>query len=167
MKLSKSKQKKLKTLHVAVAILWLICVAIVTILVYISMHAKTGETLYNYTHIYHFVDTKILTPAAVLTLFTGIAYVHFTQWEYTKHKWIIYKLIVALFIIISGIFYLAPLTDNILAIVESKKILALNDAQYISNATNLFYMGTVNFFLLLSATAAAVLKPWKRHSSIR
>ena len=166
MKLNKNQQKLLKTAHILVAILWLSCVIVLTGLVYVSQQIHSSEELYMYTYIYHFIDMSILTPAAILTLLTGIIYSSFTPWGYAKHKWIIYKWIVTLFIIISGTFYLGPLTESVLTLVESEKILALKDVQYLHSVTILYYAGIINFFLLLSATVVAVFKPWKK-SSIR
>ena len=165
MKLNKNQQKILKTIHIIVAILWLSCVIVLTSLVYLSQHIQTGEALYMYTYIYHFIDMNILTPAAILTLLTGIIYSTFTQWGYKKHKWIMYKWVITLFIIMSGTFYLAPLTESVLAIVESKKMLALEDLKYLQSVSILFYAGIVNIFLLSSAAMVAVFKPWKKSLS--
>ena len=62
-------------------------------------------------------------------------------------------------------FYLGPLTESVLTIVESKKILALEDVQYLHSVSILYYAGIINFFLLLSAALVAVFKPWKKSST--
>ncbi len=82
----------------------------------IARYIGTGEELYMYNLMYHFIDMYILTPAAIATLLTGLIYSLFTKWGFFKHGWLVYKWLVTLAIIILGTFYLGPMTTKMLAI---------------------------------------------------
>jgi hypothetical protein len=159
---TKLQQKILKIMHILVAMLWLSSVIILTVLVYISQDIHNTEALYMYTYIYYFIDMYVLTPAAIMTLITGILYSNYTPWGFAKHRWVIYKWIVTISIILLGTFYLGPLAEKMLLIVETKELLALDDISYISGTNSLFYFGILNLVLLFSATVVAVVKPWKK-----
>lgn len=159
---TKLQQKILKIMHILVAMLWLSSVIILTVLVYISQDIHNAEALYMYTYIYYFIDMYVLTPAAIMTLITGILYSHYTPWGFSMHRWVMYKWFVTVSIILLGTFYLGPLAEKLLLIVENKELLALDDINYINGTNSLFYFGILNLLLLFSATVVAVIKPWKK-----
>jgi uncharacterized membrane protein len=88
-KLSVSQQKILKVIHLISMGIWLTGVIILTLLPIISRKITNGDELYMYNNIYHFIDMFILTPAAILTLITGIIYSVFTKWGFFRRGWII------------------------------------------------------------------------------
>lgn len=90
-KLSMSGQKLLKAVHLVAVGLWLSCVIVLLVMPVITRHIVTGEELYMYNSIYHFIDMYILTPAAIATLVTGTVYSLFTKWGFFKHGWLVYK----------------------------------------------------------------------------
>ncbi len=78
-KLSMSGQKFLKAVHLVAVGLWLSCVIVLLVIPVTPRHIVTGEELYMYNLIYHFIDMYILTPAAIATLLTGVVYSLFTK----------------------------------------------------------------------------------------
>ena len=105
--------------------------------------------MYNY--IYHLVDMYVLTPAANITLLTGLIW----------HGWIVYKWVVTLALVLSGTFYLGPLVTDLLEISEAKRLGALQDQYYTQGAIVGFWAGAVNSSLLVVAVIFSVYKPWK------
>ena len=160
-KLSMSGQRFLKAVHLVVVGLWLSCVIVLLVMPIISRHIETGEELYMYNLIYHFIDLYILTPAAIATLLTGIVYSLFTKWGFFRHGWLVYKWIVTLTIIISGTFYLGPMVTKMLAITDLKRLSALQDAYYVQGVTIGIWAAIINTLLLLTAVFFSVYKPWK------
>jgi hypothetical protein len=67
-----TQQKLLKAIHLVSVSLWLSSVVILMLLPIISKKITSGDELYMYNLAYHFIDMFILTPAAVLTLLTGL-----------------------------------------------------------------------------------------------
>lgn len=160
-KLSISGQKFLKAIHLVAVGLWFSCVIILLVIPVIAGNIVTGEELYMYNLIYHFVDMYILTPAAIATLLTGVVYSLFTKWGFFKHGWLIYKWIVTLGIIVTGTFYLGPMVTRMLAIADLKRLNALQDAYYLQGVTIGIWAAIVNTLLLITAVFFSVYKPWK------
>lgn len=160
-KMSVSKQKLLKAIHLISAGLWLSCVVLLTVLPLIARKITTGDELYMYNYIYHFVDMYVLTPAAIITLLTGLVFSLFTKWGFVRHGWIVYKWAVTLALVLSGTFYLGPMVTNLLEISEFKRIGALQDQYYIQGTTIGSWAGVINSSLLIVAVFFSIYKPWK------
>ena len=121
----------------------------------------SGDELYAYTLIYHFVDIFILTPAAIIIFLTGLIFSIFTKWGFIRHGWIIYKWVITLALILIGTFYLGPMTTRMLEIVDGKRFAALQDS-YFQQGTGIgFWAGIFNVSLLIVAVFFTVYKPWK------
>lgn len=160
-KLSMSGQKFLKAVHLIAVGLWLSCVFVLLVIPIIARHIVTGEELYMYNLIYHFIDMYILTPAAIATLLTGFVYSLFTNWGFKKHGWLVYKWLVTLTIIIIGTFYLGPMTTKMLAIADLQRLGALQDDYYLQAVTIGIWAAVINTLLLTVAVFFSVYKPWK------
>ncbi|MFW2367410.1 MAG: hypothetical protein ACN4GW_13410 [Desulforhopalus sp.] len=165
-KLSMSGQKFLKAIHLIAVGLWLSCVIVLLVMPVIARQIVTGEELYMYNIVYHFIDMYILTPAAIVTLCTGIVYSLFTKWGFFKHGWLVYKWIATLAIIISGTFYLGPMVTKMLAITDLKRLGALSDTYYLQGVTVGIWAAIINTLLLLVAVFFSVYKPWKNIKKI-
>ncbi|ACF46028.1 conserved hypothetical protein [Prosthecochloris aestuarii DSM 271] len=160
-KMTPSQQKFLKFLHLVTAGLWLSCVFMLAMLPIIAMRLSSGDEIYLYNLVYHFIDMFILTPAAVLTLCTGLCYSLFTHWGFIRHGWLIYKWIVTLTIVVTGTVYLGPLVSDLLDIANTERIAALQNPYYIQGQTIGIAASILNTILLLAAVLVSVYKPWK------
>jgi len=160
-KLSANQQKFLKSIHIITACLWFSCVILLLLLPLIAKYITNGDELYMYNLIYHFIDMFVLTPAAILTFFTAIIYSVFTKWGFFKHGWIIYKWIITLFIILVGTFYLGPLVEDLLALADTKRALALLDSYYLQGSLIGIWAAIINTLLISIALVFSIYKPWK------
>jgi hypothetical protein len=143
-KLSISGQKFLKAVHLVAVGLWLSCVIVLLAIPILARHIVTGEELFMYNLMYHFIDMYILTPAAIAALLTGFVYSLFTKWGFFKHGWLVYKWLVTLAIIILGTFYLGPMTTKMLAIADLKRLGALQDQYYLQGVTIGLWAAIIN-----------------------
>ena len=159
--LNRSQQKVLKTLHLITASIWMACVVVLALLPIISHNIKSGDELYMYNLMYYFIDIKILTPAATVTLITGLIFSIFTKWGFFKHGWLIYKWVVTLGIVLIGTFYLGPMVTKMLTLVDSKRIAVLEDAYYLSGETIGLCAAIFFTVLLIGAIVVSIYKPWK------
>lgn len=160
-KLTISQQKLLKAIHLVSVSLWLSSVVTLMLLPVISKKITLDDEIYMYNLAYHFIDMFILTPAAILTLLTGLIYSLFTKWGFFQHGWIIYKWIITLLIIISGTFYLGPMVTKLLEISNLKRIAAVQEQYYIQGEIIALYAAIINSSLLIIAVFFSVYKPWK------
>ena len=161
-KLSSSNQKILKIIHLISASIWMTCVFILCILVFVFRQFDNWGEIYMYNKIFHLIDIKILTPAAVLTLLTGLIYSIFTNWGFFRHGWIIYKWVITLMIIVSGTFYLGPMVTKMLNIAKNKGLDALSDSYYIYGLYITELSSIIIGILLISACVFSIYKPWKK-----
>lgn len=160
-KMPASSQKWLKGIHLVVAGLWLSCVIMLLALPLAARKVTGGDELYMYSHLYHFIDMYVLTPAAIATLLTGLVFSLFTKWGFFRHGWLVYKWIATLAIILAGIFYLGPMVTKLLGIAEAKRAAVLTDQYYIHGSTVGLWAATINTVLLVVAVFFSVFKPWK------
>lgn len=156
-----SQQKLLKSFHLVFASIWLACVVVLLGMGLTASRIVNGDELYMFNYIYHLVDLKILTPAAVATLLTGLIYSLFTRWGFVKHGWIVYKWIVTVVIVVSGTIYLGPLVEKMLEITDSQRANALLDPTYATGIRVGIWASGINTILLLIAVFVSVYKPWK------
>jgi len=136
-------------------------VVILMLMPLVLQNITSGDELYMYDRIYHFIDMKVLTPAAVFTLITGLIFSIYTKWGFFQHGWLIYKWTITIGIIISGTFYLGPMVTEMLHISDIKRIAALEDSYYQSGLFTGLWASIVNTILLIIAVAVSVYKPWK------
>lgn len=160
-KLTISHQKLLKSVHLIAVSIWLSSVITLMLLPIISKKLSSGDEVYMYNLAYHFIDMAILTPAAIITLITGLIYSLFTKWGFFRHGWLVYKWIVTLVIIITGTVYLGPMVTNLLEISDVKRIGALQDQYYLRGQLIGLLAAIINSSLLTIAVIFSVYKPWK------
>lgn len=136
-------------------------VIILTLMPFVSKNITSGDELYMYDRIYHFIDMMILTPAAILTLISGLIFSIFTKWGFFKHGWLIYKWAITIVIIVTGTIYLGPMVTEMLNISDIKRIAALEDPYYQSGLITGLWASITNTTLLIIAVAVSVYKPWR------
>lgn len=153
--------KTLKVFHILFASFWTSCVLVITALSFLAPKFKTGDEVYAFNVIYHFIDLGLLTPAAVLTFLTGLVYSLFTPWGFFKHRWIVVKWLITLSLIIIGTFYLGPMVEELLVIADQQRAQALINASYITGQKIGLYAGILNSALLIFAVFISTFKPWR------
>ncbi|ALO16095.1 putative integral membrane protein [Salinivirga cyanobacteriivorans] len=162
-KLTPKQTKLLKSIHVLAAGVW-----ITTGLVMLSFETfmpekiQTGEHLYMANYILYFIDTKILPPAAITCLLTGLIYSVFTKWGFFKHNWIIFKWIVTIVLILLGTFASEPLIIKMLELSKAEGITALNNSYYELISNGQFILGLVMLSTLIVTVFISVFKPLKK-----
>jgi hypothetical protein len=145
---------------VCVAI-WLTGVLLLALLPTLVQPTASDEAIRMFTRIYHFVDIRVLTPAATLTFLTGLAYSTFTNWGFAKHGWILLKWAVTLLLVIWGTFHLGPSVKALLHWTSGNQSGMAQDPRFIG-AMHLGTMAAIiNGAFLLLAVAVSVFKPWK------
>jgi len=167
LKLTTSQQKVLKFFHILASGLWLSCVLLLALLPLIPVDAASGDGVYMYRIMFHFIDTYVLTVAAILTLLSGLFYSMFTKWGFFRSGWLVYKWIVTVGLVLVGTFYLGPLSAELLHIARDERLMALQDPAYTSGHTVLVAAAVINSILLSLAVLVSIFKPWSRKAKIR
>ncbi len=161
MKITTTQVKILKFIHILFAGIWLACVLLLLLLPLVVSSFSTNEEIYLFNKIYHFIDLAVLSPAAVITLITGLMYSTMTSWGFFKHGWLTYKWIITILIVGSGTFFLGPMVSNLLEISKTQGVLALENNYYIRGQIIGLSAAIINFLLLTIAVLVSVFKPKK------
>ncbi|MGN0214103.1 MAG: hypothetical protein ACI4AH_04760 [Muribaculaceae bacterium] len=161
MKLSANGMKTLKVVHLVCAIAWFGSAISMNLLRHL-VDVNTSSGMYWMAEILEAIDMKILVPGAIGCLLTGIVYGTFTGWGFFKHRWLVVKWVLTLFMILFGTFYMGPLVKA--NVVIGKAILEGGGdvAQYWHNVSANAYAGMLQIVLLTIVTIISVYKPWKK-----
>ena len=164
--LSITQKKWLKSIHLLAAGVWVTVGLTMFLLQFMSDEIQTGDQLNLMNKILHFIDMKILVPAAILCLLTGWMYSHFTKWAYFKHGWMIFKWVITLLIITLGTIYSGPWITNLVRISGELGMAALDNADYQWYDKYQNIMGFCMNATLIITVFISVFKPWKSKKKI-
>lgn len=163
-KLSPQRIKILKMFHIFFAFSWIIG-AFSMLLVSVISNPKTGDELYMNARILQILDDYFVIGGACGSLLTGLTYSIWTNWGFTKHRWIIVKWIMTIIQMVFGTFVLGPYINGNVEIADKLRDAALTDPEFISNAHGTMVWGTVQVCVLLFYIFISVQKPWKKKNS--
>lgn len=159
--LSLTKKKWLKSIHLLSAGIWVTTGLTMFLLRFMRNDVQTGDHLHLMNKIIHFIDMKILVPAAILSLLTGWVYSQFTKWGYFKHGWMTFKWVITLLIIILGTIFSGPWISEMVKISGELGMDALNNAEYQWFDKNQTIMGVCMNGTLIITIFISVFKPKK------
>jgi len=159
--LSLTQKKWLKSIHLLVASVWVTTGLVMFLLHFMRSRVETGEQLHLLNQIIHFIDMKILVPAAMLCLITGWLYSQFTKWGYFKHGWMTFKWIITLLIIILGTIYSGPWITEMVNISGKLGLKALSNLEYQQLDRYQTLMGVCMNGTLIVTIFISVFKPKK------
>lgn len=174
MKLSARGQKILKIVHLVCAIAWIGSAIVMNTLRHL-VDIDSVEGMYYVAVVLEAVDMDILVPGAILCLLTGVVYGLFTTWGFFKHRWLIVKWVLTVFMILFGTFYMGPhVKDNVSVGAELVErcgndsgcfcmtpYMDLWDA-YTHNVMASTWSGALQLVLLTVVVVVSVFKPWKK-----
>lgn len=161
--ISAAAQRALKVIHLMAVSFWIGgCVALLALLL-VSLHAESGSELYG---VFRGMNIITLIVAAYLggygSFFTGLAYSICTNRGFTRHKWIIFKWVMTVFIILSGAIYMGPTRIKMMELVRVHGLAARTMPDYASGQTLLAVLSVVQFVMFLACTIISVYKPWEQ-----
>ena len=166
MKLSAKGMKALKVVHLVCAIAWFGSAISMNLLRHL-VDVNDAVGMYWMAEILEAIDMQILVPGAVGCLVTGIVYGIFTNWGFFKHKWLVLKWVLTIFMILFGTFYMGPLVKENVIIGKAVMEGGGDTALYWHNLSANAVAGLLQLILLTVVTVVSVYKPWKRSDKRR
>ena len=162
MKLTNAKVTRvLKIFHLLFATMW---IGGVMALVSLQLGAtpQTKEMMYMGALAHLVIDKFFLIPGGVGMVISALVYSILTNWGFAKHKWIIVKWILTIFLVIIGAGYMGVVIER--NIDYSNLILTENyqPDQYWNNVYNVAIAGIVQLVAFLFIIIISVVKPWKK-----
>ena len=161
--ISASAQRVLKVIHLMTISFWIGgCVAIMSLLL-VSRHAESGSELYG---VFRSMNIVALIVAAYLggygSFFTGLAYSICTNRGFVRHKWVILKWAMTIYMIMAGFLYLGPTKSAMMEQVHIHGLAALEIPDYQSGQSVVFILSVIHFIMFLVCTILSVYKPWEQ-----
>ena len=108
---------------------------------------------------FNIISDNVVKIGAQGTILLGAIYGFFTKWGFIKHKWLAVKWILFITQTFVGILVVDKLMMANTALLETKKVLALNDPIFIHNHYLRLYVVIAQIGLTLFALVLSVLKP--------
>lgn len=155
------QQKWLKSFHLLFISVWLTCGTVMLSFSIVAKGLKNGDQLYMLNYLTDFIDTRILVPAAMLTLVTGLLYSVFTGWGFFRHRWLIFKWIVTLSVITAGTLFTGPWIEEMTERAGRDGVAVFHNNRYLFISSGQFIMGSVMNIILVVTVFISVLKPWR------
>lgn len=159
-----NQQKWLKSFHLLFMAVWVACGFILLSFSLVSAGLSSGEHLYMLNYITDFIDMKILVPSAMLTLLTGLLYSMFTGWGFFKHRWLVFKWIVTVSIIVTGTIFTGPWIAEMVTLAGREGIGVFQNSRYLFINRCQITVGMCMNLTLVVTVFISVFKPWKKSS---
>ena len=167
MLISGNAQKILKILHQLAVSVWMGGGLALVILLHASGNAQSDGELYGILRSFRFVNVYVVIYVGALgSFFTGLAYSICTNRGFFRHKWIILKWALTMYLILAGSFMLGPWSTFLLETAGKMGLAALSDPEYIRVSSLHWALEIAGLFLFVAATAISVYKPWEIRESI-
>lgn len=161
--ISSAAQRVLKVIHLMAVSFWIGgCLALLA-LTLVSRHAESGSELYGV-----FRSMSIVSLVVVVYLggygsfFTGLAYSICTNRGFVRHKWVILKWAMTIFIILSGALCAGPTRIKMMELVREHGLAAQSMAGYQDGQFVVGVFAVVQFIMFLICTVLSVYKPWEQ-----
>nr|WP_320132298.1 hypothetical protein [uncultured Holophaga sp.] len=164
-KLSAGGQKALNVVHLTAASVWTACVLLLLLFPRLVGPDTPDEGVRMFVALYRFTDILVLSPAATVTVLTGLAYALFTPWGFRRHGWVLLKWIISLGLVIWGTVHLGPSVDALLAWSRETPAGLARDPRFLGALRLATGAAICNTLLLFGVIAISVFKPWKNLGS--
>ncbi len=161
-KLSLKQVRWLKGFHVLFAGIWVACGVVILAFSLAAGDLQNGDRLYMLNYLVDLIDMKILVPSAVLSLVTGLIYSLGTNWGFFKYRWLVFKWIVTVSIIVLGTIFTGPWIEEMVELSLKEGIAVLQNNHYLKINRNQFIMGIMMNGTLIITVFVSVIKPWNK-----
>lgn len=155
-------RKLVLTLHIALSVSWLGVEATQVVLGVSAVATGDAERLKATYVVMQFVGTRIVPPAALGSLLTGLLLGLGTAWGVFRHYWVTTKLLINVMVILAGHEVFRFWLNQQARVVLGTPVATLTTADVGSVRLRLLAGLSTALVLLTVATVLSVYKPWGR-----
>ena len=155
-KLSKTGYKIIKLIHILSASIWIGTGAVV---LFLLTSVVKENNLSEILEAIETIDMKLIIPAALITLVSGLLFSVFTEWGFLKHRWIAVKYVINVIPMIAGAVLLSPAIQNMLSLAAGLGHAALIEPSFVSSRNTFTGVLVFQLTLLIIAVCLSVFKP--------
>lgn len=157
-KLGSPGLKILKMFHMLLVVLFLGGI-VSSFALLMKLDLANFEDVYVTYKTFAVIADNVVKIGAQGTILLGALYGFFTKWGFIKHRWLAVKWILFIIQTFVGILVVDRLMVTNLTILETEKVLALDNPVFINNHYLRLYVILVQIGLTLLALILSVLKP--------
>ena len=150
--------KLLKVSHIFLIVLFLGGI-LSSIALLMKLDLSNFEEVYMAYKTFNTLSDNVVKIGAQGTILLGAIYGFFTKWGFIKHKWLAVKWILFIAQTFIGILVVDKLMVANTTLLETEKVLALNDPIFIHNHYLRLYVVIAQIGFTLFALVLSVLKP--------
>lgn len=159
-KINLTKKNILVSIHVLAVCAWFGGTLSLILLGFYLKNAQNSEQLIYSLSSMHIIDENLLKYPALATLITGILLSIWTQWGLVKYYWVVIKLVLTIFVIFLGIFFLNDWFSYLVKTAEQIGISALDESTFKSTWLSIIITGVFNLSCLAFMTFITYFKPF-------
>ena len=156
--------KWLKNFHILFCCLWIGAGASMTVVQLFSKPSSVEELL-GYMYAINLINGYVNIIGAIGCLVTGLIYSLFTNWGFFKYYWVITKWIANIAIIILGSVVLGPAAMEMMGIIGTEGLAALNNPGYVQAKNLNTYIGLGSLLVLALLVFISIFKPWGQRAN--
>jgi hypothetical protein len=156
--------KLLKILHILLIVLFLGGI-LSSFALLTKLDLSNFNDVYTTYRIFNTISDNVVKIGAQGTILLGALYGFFTKWGFIKHKWLAVKWVLFIAQTFIGILVVDKLMVANLALLETEKVLALNNPAFLHNHYLRLYVVMAQIGLTLLALILSVLKPGRSRVS--
>jgi hypothetical protein len=155
-RLTRTQQRLLVTLHVALSVGWLGASMAMLTLAIAARASQPGEQARSAYWTMHLLADVLLIPLSLSVLLIGVLTAATSPWGLLRHRWVLVKLTATCAAVALSLLALPAMTRIAYQASIQQALAAERDA-----GTRLIIASSVSVALYLSLTAISVLKPWR------
>ncbi len=157
--------KVLKICHLLFGIMWIGGVmALVSIM--LVAQPQTKDMMYMAAWAHLIVDKYFLIPGGVGIVVVAILYGVFTKWGFFRHRWLTYKWVLTVLLIVLGAGYMGVVIEENFAYAQRLLSEDLPTDIFFANIRNVAISGIVQLVVFLLVIVISVFKP-KNKATLR
>lgn len=162
MLISGNAQKVLKILHLLAISYWIGGALALLTLVWVSTYAQNGDELYGVLKSMRLINVVVVVwLGAWGSFFTGLAYSVCTNRGFFRHKWVILKWLITIYMMVSGTILMGPWSNFLFESAAELNSAALAHPEFLAVRTHYLRLEFFNMALFVLAIVLSVFKPWE------
>lgn len=120
-----------------------------------------ANEIHAYTTALKHIDDWLIIGGANGCVLTGLIYGICTKWGFFRHRWIVLKWVLTIFMMASGTFIMGPLVNGNAAHPADLAFYLAPDGEFGQSITTIVRWGLLQISLLIIVFAISVIKPRK------
>jgi hypothetical protein len=163
-RLSATAKKWLVIIHILFASVWIGSASALLLISFVYRSFTHDVEVQTIHTVLKWLDDCLIIPSAFGSLFTGLFLSWFTNWGFFVYRWVLWKWIATVSMILMGAAFLGRWINE-MALRAAGGLDAWRDSVFLSYAASNRYFVSLQIAVLLFLVSISILKPWGKRKS--